>query len=75
MYAWVCLSPTLDDVAASPEEVAAESNVGRGHPVLGRDVAATASLDELAERGHTTGTSRGADRGCANAHDRGRRRG
>ena len=34
----------------SPEEVAAESKVGRDHPVLGRDVAATASLDELMVR-------------------------
>ena len=34
----------------SPEEVAAESKVGRGHPVLSRDVAVTASLDELVVR-------------------------
>ena len=34
----------------SPEEVAAELKVGRDHPVLGRDVAATASLDELVVR-------------------------
>ena len=45
-------APTLDDVAASfghsPEEVAAESEVGRDHPVLRRDNAAPA--DGLMDR-------------------------
>ena len=51
--AWLCLSLLRRRCCFfghSPEEVAAESKVLRDHPVLGRDVAATASLDELAER-------------------------
>ena len=56
----------------SPEEVAAESEVGRDHPVPCRDDAATAQ-NELMKRGATTGTSRGADRGCPSAPDQGGR--
>ena len=37
-------------IGHSPEEVAAESEVGRYHLLPCRDVAATASLDELVER-------------------------
>ena len=50
----VCQSPYFRPCCCffghSPEEVAAESEVGRDHPVLCRDVVATASLGELAER-------------------------
>ena len=54
-----------------PEEVAAESGPSCAWPRCRRD-----SFSGRAVRaGYTTGTSRGADRGCANAQDRGRRRG